>query len=61
MNSELLTSLRKAALANVHVSNEFTKAGRAYNQNGSRYFTYVLLLENGGKNDKIYVGDISTS
>jgi len=57
MNSELLASLRNAALANVHVGNEFTKAGRQYNQNGSRYFTYVLLLENGGKNDKIYVGD----
>jgi predicted GIY-YIG superfamily endonuclease len=57
MNLALLESLRKAALANVHVSNEFTKAGRVYSQNGSRYFTYVLLLENGGKNDKIYVGD----
>lgn len=57
MNTEILETLKKAAISNIHVSNEFTKAGRTYNQNGSRYFTYVLLLENGGKNDKIYVGD----
>ena len=57
MNSELLSKLRQSALSQIHVGNEFKKAGRSYNQNGSRYFTYVLLLENGGKNDKIYVGD----
>jgi predicted GIY-YIG superfamily endonuclease len=57
MNSELLSKLRQSALSQIHVGNEFKKAGRNYNQNGSRYFTYVLLLENGGKNDKIYVGD----
>lgn len=57
MNNDLLQRLREAALSQIHVGNEFKKAGRTYNQNGSRYFTYVLLLENGGKNDKIYVGD----
>lgn len=57
MNSDLLETLRQSALSNVRVSNEFHKIGRGYNTNGSRYFTYVLLLENEGKNDKIYVGD----
>lgn len=57
MESELLNVLREAAVSNVKVGNEFKKRGRTVNQNGSRYFTYVLLLENEGKNDKIYVGD----
>ncbi|AGE56255.1 GIY-YIG catalytic domain-containing endonuclease [Paramecium bursaria Chlorella virus NE-JV-1] len=57
MNTELLSTLRNAALTQIHVANAFAKEGRSYNKNGSRYFTYALLLENEGKNDKIYIGD----
>jgi predicted GIY-YIG superfamily endonuclease len=53
MNQALMESLRQVALSNVKASNEFKNIGRTYNNNGSKFFTYTLQLQN----DKIYVGD----
>jgi len=54
MNNELLASLRESAVTQIRVGNEYKKLGREFNgQNGSRYFTYVLLLQN----NRLYVGD----
>jgi predicted GIY-YIG superfamily endonuclease len=54
MNEELLASLRESAVTQIRVGNEYKKLNREFNgQNGSRYFTYVLLLQN----NKLYVGD----
>jgi predicted GIY-YIG superfamily endonuclease len=55
MSGELLSALKDQALSNIRVSNEYTKLGRGHENNGNRFFTYALLLQNG----KIYVGDTS--
>ncbi|ABU43692.1 GIY-YIG catalytic domain-containing endonuclease [Paramecium bursaria Chlorella virus NY2B] len=54
MDYELLQTLRESAIANVRVYNQYKQMNREY-YNGSRYFTYALLLQN----NKIYVGDTS--
>jgi predicted GIY-YIG superfamily endonuclease len=53
MNQSLMESLRAVTIANIDAANEFMKMNRSYNNNGSKYFTYTLQLQN----DKIYVGD----